>query len=374
MKNSKKILALILAGLMSVSILASCGEKEGAEDTTEAPSVTEPAGGEEDTTTAPAETEPAAFDASGITSNTFGIANSNLVAYLSFDGSNASLSLISAGEDKSVSGACTIDETNLTIGDKTFTYKFIANFLTLQDGETKYQLTKSADDAKAAEYKGAYDLMTNKWSGDGASLSFENGTATIKIDGTDVDYNGTYTLENGTALTIKDTSKGNPTNLATECEMFESGRENDSFPGSLAVDGDYTTRFSSAYEDPSFLTVNLGAKKTVGAVMIYWEAAYGKEYNIEVSTDNENWTTVAEIKDNATSGAADNPVPVSHSFTPVEAQYVRMYGLVRATEYGYSIYEFEVYEKLLGEAATTLAYNADTIALTYNGTTYNLSK
>ena len=33
------------------------------------------------------------------------------------------------------------------------------------------------------------------------------------------------------------------------------------------------------------------------------------------------------------------------SFTPVNARYVRMYGVTRATSYGFSLYEFEVYPK-----------------------------
>lgn len=372
MKNSKKILALILAGLMSVTLLASCGNNNTDDKKDTDTAATEPAG--DDTTTAPPETEPTGFDASTITSNTYGVVGTSLIAHLSFTGSDATLNLISNGEDKSVSGACTIDENIIKIGDKEFTYKFVATFLTLQDGDTKYQLTKAADEAKDAEYKGAYALLTNSWSGDGASLSFDGATAKLKIDGTKVDYNGTYAFDSASSLTVTDTSSGNPANLALDCETFESGRETESFPGNLATDGDYTTRFASATVDPSFLTVDLGSVKTVGAVSIYWEAASGKEYTIDVSTDNENWTTVAEEKENSINGTADDPVAVSYEFTPVEAQYVRMHGTVRNTGYGYSMYEFEIFEKLLGEATVTLAYDTDKVSITYDGVTYNLSK
>ena len=377
MKNLKKIIALILVALMSLTVLASCGGDDTPADDTDAvvneggdtaAGDTEPAGEE-----TPAETEPAGFDPAPIVDNSFGAVNSSVIAFLSFSGSDASLSIYTGGEDKSVSGAYTIDETVLKIGDTSFDYKMVGTFLTLQSGETKYQLTKATDET-APNFKGAFALVTGAWSGDGASISFDGASATIKIDGTSIDYTGAYEFGNATTLNIKDTSSGNPTNLALECEAGALALENDTMPASFAFDGDFATRVSSSYEDLNDIWVDLGSKKAVGGVSIYWEAAMGKEYNIEVSDNGTDWTVVAEERDNSTSGTADAPVAVNYSFTPVEAQYVRMNGLLRATEWGYSIFEMEVYEKLLGEADATLAYNGDAIALTVDGNTYNLSK
>jgi len=377
MKNSKKIIALILAALMSLTVLASCGSdtdtpaddtdavvNEGGDDVVDD---TDPAG---DDTVAEA---PPAFDPAPIIDNAFGAVNASIIGYLKFDGSDASLSIYTGGEDKSVSGAYTIDETVLKIGDTSFDYKMVGTFLTLQSGDTKYQLTKATDET-AANFQGAFALVTGAWSGDGASISFDGASATIKIDGTSIDYTGEYGFDNATSLTIKDTSAGNPTNLALECESAASSAENDTFASFMAFDGDFTTRFSSAYEDLNDIYVDLGSKKTVGGVSIYWEAAHGKEYNIEVSDNGTDWTVVAEERDNSTSGSSDAPVACNYSFDQVEAQYVRMNGLLRATEWGYSIFEMEVYEKLLGEAEISLVYSGDKIALTCGGSTYNLTK
>lgn len=371
MKNAKKILALVLVAMLSVGVLASCGEGESPEDTT-APTETQPSEGGE---TQPAETEPEdtepVFDPAPIVDNTFGVANSTLVAFLDFEGTDATLNVFTGNEDKSVSGAYTLDAEKLVIGDTEFTYKLIGTFLTLETGDVKYQLTKSTEETEA-NYKGAYMLLTNAWSGDGASLSFDGANATIVIDGTEVNYTGAYTLDSATSLTVKDTSSGDPTNLALDCETEWSSIEaGDAYPGNLAVDGDTSTRWSSDYVDPSSLIVDLGAVKSVGGVRISFEAAYSIEYAVSVSTDKENWTEVVRVTDNATSG---QDVFIDHSFDATDAQYVKFEGFSRATTYGHSLYEFEVYEKLLGVASTTLAYDGETVALTYGDTTYNLTK
>jgi F5/8 type C domain len=67
-----------------------------------------------------------------------------------------------------------------------------------------------------------------------------------------------------------------------------------------------------------------------------WEAAYGAQYEIQVSNDAVNWTTVYTEKNG--DGGTDEI-----SFTPTAAQYVRMNGLKRATGWGYSLFEFKVH-------------------------------
>ena len=67
-----------------------------------------------------------------------------------------------------------------------------------------------------------------------------------------------------------------------------------------------------------------------------WEAAYGKEYNIQVSEDGNVWETVA-VENN---GDGDSD---TLSFKHINARFVKMQGIKRALGYGYSLYEFEVY-------------------------------
>jgi len=114
------------------------------------------------------------------------------------------------------------------------------------------------------------------------------------------------------------------------------------FKASNAVDGNMSTRWSSEYSDPQWIYVDLGKSYKVGRVKISWELAYGKSYKIEVSSDAACWTEVYSTTTGK--GGIENI-----SFTATNARYVRMLGtqrtMVHSQYWGYSIYEFEVWEK-----------------------------
>ncbi|MFF4211472.1 beta-1,3-glucanase family protein [Streptomyces sp. NPDC001796] len=114
-----------------------------------------------------------------------------------------------------------------------------------------------------------------------------------------------------------------------------SSTENASFPATAAVDGNPGTRWSSAFTDPQWLQVDLGSVQQISRVTLTWEAAYAKAYQIQTSTDAANWTTVYSTT-SATGGTQNLTVPGS-------GRYVRVYGTARATQYGYSLWEFQVY-------------------------------
>ena len=104
-----------------------------------------------------------------------------------------------------------------------------------------------------------------------------------------------------------------------------------------AVDGDPKTRWSSEWQmDPSWIAVDLEERTTVSRVNLSWEWSYAKEYEIQVSDDEENWKTVYHT--DAGSGNEEEIV-----FSPVEARHVRVYCIKRALQWGYSLYEVEVY-------------------------------
>ncbi|WP_228564022.1 glycoside hydrolase family 3 C-terminal domain-containing protein [Catenulispora rubra] len=102
-----------------------------------------------------------------------------------------------------------------------------------------------------------------------------------------------------------------------------------------ATDGDPGTRWESAYSDPQWLEVDLGSQQQICNVGILWENAYASAFQVQVSNDNATWTNVYST----TTGAG------GHQTIPVSAtdRYVRMYGTARATQWGYSILEFDVY-------------------------------
>ena len=72
--------------------------------------------------------------------------------------------------------------------------------------------------------------------------------------------------------------------------MTASSTETASFPASAAVDGDISTRWSSAYTDPSWIQVDLGSSQELSRVALRWEAAYARAYQIQTSTNGTTWT------------------------------------------------------------------------------------
>src|SRR5690242_1812413 len=58
-----------------------------------------------------------------------------------------------------------------------------------------------------------------------------------------------------------------------------------------AVDGSQSTRWSSNWSDPQWIYVDLGSVYNVTAITLYWERAYGKAFQIQVSGDAKTWKT-----------------------------------------------------------------------------------
>jgi hypothetical protein len=113
-----------------------------------------------------------------------------------------------------------------------------------------------------------------------------------------------------------------------------SSSENASFTAPNAVDGNTGTRWSSAFSDPQWLQVDLGASHTISQVKLNWEPAYATAYQIQTSTNGTTWTNIYST----TTGTGGNQT-LSVTGT---GRYVRINGTARATQYGYSLWEFQV--------------------------------
>jgi chitinase len=125
-------------------------------------------------------------------------------------------------------------------------------------------------------------------------------------------------------------------NLALNKPATASSLETSSFPASAAVDGSGATRWASAYSDPQWIYVDLGASYNVSRVKITWEAAYASAYQIQVSSTTSTWTTIKSVSGN--SALVNDNTGLSGT-----GRYVRINGTSRGTVYGYSIFELEVY-------------------------------
>ncbi|GAB2619851.1 hypothetical protein Aab01nite_34030 [Paractinoplanes abujensis] len=114
-----------------------------------------------------------------------------------------------------------------------------------------------------------------------------------------------------------------------------SSSESAAFPASNAVDGNLGTRWSSAFSDPQWLQVDLGASATISSVVLNWEAAYARGFSLKTSANGSSWTTIY----NTTNGAGGRQA-LTVSGT---GRYVRLETTVRATQWGVSLTEFQVY-------------------------------
>ena len=170
------------------------------------------------------------------------------------------------------------------------------------------------------------------------------GTQTLAITGT-----GRYVRMNGTVRatpygyslwefqvfgTIGGGGGCGTANVAQGRPALASSQENASTPASAAFDGNAGTRWSSAFSDPQWIRVDLGGTVTVCQVVLTWEAAFARSFQIQVSPDGSAWTTIFST---TTGTGGTQTLAVSGT-----GRYVRMNGTVRATPYGYSLWEFAI--------------------------------
>ena len=107
----------------------------------------------------------------------------------------------------------------------------------------------------------------------------------------------------------------------------------------LAINGNAKDAWDSNHGvDAIDWTVDLGQRRIFNTVNIFWNNAWGKSFDIQVSNNEEDWTTVKEIRDQATSNGSMQVI----TFDKTTARYVRFHGISRGTGWGYGFYEFQV--------------------------------
>ncbi|MFF5899696.1 discoidin domain-containing protein [Streptomyces argenteolus] len=137
------------------------------------------------------------------------------------------------------------------------------------------------------------------------------------------------------ALLPQTTASAAATLLSQGKAVTSSSQENDGTPATAAVDGNTGTRWSSAFSDPQWIKVDLGTAASVSQIVLRWEAAYSTAYRIEFSSDNSSWSTAYST---TTGPGGTETLNVSGT-----ARYVRLTGTARATGYGHSLWEFQVF-------------------------------
>lgn len=109
------------------------------------------------------------------------------------------------------------------------------------------------------------------------------------------------------------------------------------------------SRWASQRTDDQWLAVDLGRECSLDKMVITWENAYAKNYEILYSLDNKNWEILKDVT--KTSKEAD----VFDNLGEVKARYLKIHCTKQATIYGYSIFEVEVYESPVQDVLHAIA-------------------
>lgn len=187
------------------------------------------------------------------------------------------------------------------------------------------------------QFGGPINPKDIEWTVDkeGASLTIDDDGVTFTTEQS-ADYTLTATIGELSASMMISVRPITEVNLARGKHVECSGYENGGTLPQNAVDGDADTRWGSLHKDNQWLTVDLGGEYDINKVRILWEAAYADSYRMEASIDGEDWTTLYEVAN--CKGGTDE-----HLFAETRARYMRFYGLKRHTQYGFSLFEMEVY-------------------------------
>jgi hypothetical protein len=191
-------------------------------------------------------------------------------------------------------------------------------------GATGYNVLSSTNQG------GPYSLVANVNTTSYANTGLVNATT----------YYYVVSASNGVNLSsnsfeVNATPRVSSVNLALNKPVTASSTQS-GYPGGNAVDGNLSTRWGSAFSDPQWIYVDLQTNYYITEVWLDWESAYATSFQIQVSADATNWTTLYSTTTGT--GGVEDLTGLSGT-----GRYVRMYGTVRGTVYGYSLYEMEVF-------------------------------
>jgi len=139
--------------------------------------------------------------------------------------------------------------------------------------------------------------------------------------------------------------------IAQDKEAEASSTEAAGLEPSKALDGAPGTRWASEVRDTAWFQVDLDSKQTFDTIRIDWEYARADQYRLSISDDKQTWEPL-KVGNNGVVKASDGKNTLVIPATT--ARYIKFEGLTRATFYGYSFYEFGVYDLAQQQELKTL--------------------
>ena len=86
-----------------------------------------------------------------------------------------------------------------------------------------------------------------------------------------------------------------------------------------------------------WIYVDLGTSTAISEVVLNWEAAYAVDFQIQVSSDATNWTTLRTVTGNASGGWQD------YTGLNETGRYVRILCTRMNSTANYSLFDFNVF-------------------------------
>jgi len=180
------------------------------------------------------------------------------------------------------------------------------------------------------------------WSISDDSFRVETGTYTVRVGGSSDELPLSASIELASSF-LYNSATGRTTraihpvlgNVALGRPATCSSMEGPDYSCYHAVDGNLSTRWSSQFTDTQWISVDLVARQRIQRVVLHWERAYAEAYQIQFSDDGSRWTDAyfTSISD----GQIDN-LDLSET-----GRYIQVHVTRRATSWGNSLWEFEVY-------------------------------
>ena len=204
--------------------------------------------------------------------------------------------------------------------------------LTLKPGETR--TAHFSLDPRAFAY---CDVRGKRWKSDRGAYTIEVGSSSRELP-----MKATVTLtadwtERIPGMGIPPPPGPRPSLSTGKKVIVSSLQGGQEFRPDYATDNDLGTRWSSNWSDPQWIAVDMGAPTKIDRIELLWEKARALAYELQISADGKTWKSVYSTT------AGKGPRDVIKLPAPVTTRWLRMYGTRRATTFGYSLYEFNVY-------------------------------
>lgn len=124
--------------------------------------------------------------------------------------------------------------------------------------------------------------------------------------------------------------------VLTPVSASASSSERGDLSATAAIDNNPSTRWGSTFSDDQNLTLDFGKSQSISRVLIEWENAHATQYLLQVSEDGSTWATI-KIVDNSQGGTEDL------AGLNGQGRYLRMQGIKRSSQYGYSIFQIQAF-------------------------------